>query len=94
MGITSSLTEKLGLRAKTRVSYVEPVNPVLRSLFHFIRRRVSDESRLASFTRFWPCLWQACIFNGPVLGPFSTRKQAIESEVQFIETRMEQETNG
>jgi hypothetical protein len=79
----------LKLKNKVRVSHVEPVSPTLRWLFHFIRKRVKDESHLASFTRFWPCLWQARIFDGPILGPYKTRKQAIEAEIHFIETCME-----
>ena len=87
-GIASDLTAKLGLSSLRRVSRVEPVNPVLRRLFYFIRNHCTDKSLLASFTRAWPCCWQARIFDGPVLGPFDTRKAAIAAEIQFVEERM------
>lgn len=83
-GLKSSLTEALGLRNRERVSHVEPVNRALRWLFHFIRSRVSDESRLAEFTRRWPCRWQANIFSGPTLGPFRVRQAAIDAEVAWL----------
>lgn len=93
VGVASHLTDQLKLHDKTRVSHVEPVNGILRGIFHFIRKRVSDESKLASFCRIWPCLWQANIFDGPTLGPFKTRKQAIEAEIHFIELQLEK-SNG
>lgn len=87
-GIASELTTALGLHSLRRVSHVEPVNPVLRWLFYAIRKRCNDASVFASFTRVWPCRWQAQIFDGPMLGPFDTRKAAIAAEVQFIEERI------
>lgn len=88
-GLKSPLTEALGLRDRERVSHVEPVNRVLRWLFHFIRRRVSDDSRWAAFTRRWPCSWQANIFSGPTLGPFRVRQEAIDAEVAWINDSFE-----
>jgi hypothetical protein len=32
------------------------------------------------------CRWIAEIFNGPRLGPFETRREAIAAEVEWIET--------
>jgi len=88
-GLVSPLTQALGLSERRRVSHVEPVNQVLRVLFHAIRRRVSDESRAAAFTRKWPCKWQANIFNGPTLGPFRKRSHAITAEISYINLEME-----
>ena len=88
-GLASPLTQALGLSERRRVSHVEPVNRILRGLFHVIRRRVSDESRMAAFTRKWPCKWQANIFNGPVLSPFNKRSHAITAEISYINLELE-----
>jgi len=87
-GVKSTLTEDLFTGTRRRASHVEPVNSVLRWLFHQIRSRVSDDSRLAAFTRTWPCHWQARIFDGPVLGPFVTREQAIHVEIAYLQHQM------
>jgi len=79
--------DELGLTHQ-RASHVEPVNPVLRALFHFIRRWVHDTSILADFTRLWPCKWRARIFDGPTLGPFNRRSDAIGAEVEHIENQL------
>lgn len=77
-----------GTCRKQRASHVEPVQPVLRWLFHCIRSRVADDSWLAGWTRRWPCVWQARIFDGPVLGPFVDRKAAISAEVDWLESHV------
>jgi hypothetical protein len=89
-GLKSPVTAALGLRDRQRVSHVEPVNRVLRWLFHFIRNRVTDESRVAGFTRHWPVKWQANIFEGPTLGPFNMRQEAIDAEVVWINNNLEE----
>jgi hypothetical protein len=70
----------------TRVSYVEPVNPLLRWGFYLIRNRVSDDSWLAGFTRKWRCKWQSNLHpvGGPVLGNFSKRQDAIDAEIAWL----------
>lgn len=88
-GVASPLTEALGLHAKERVSHVEPVNGMLRWLFHSLRERVKDDSTLAEFTRHWPCLWQARILNGPILGPFKKRQVAIAAEIKWLNEMFE-----
>lgn len=92
-GISSPVTQALGLRDKKRVSHIEPVNKTLRWLFYLIRDRFSDESMAAKFTRKWPCLWQARIFNGPTMGPFASRRSAVMAEVAWITTKMERTTD-
>ena len=92
-GISSPVTQALGLRDKKRVSHIEPVNKTLRWLFYLIRDHFSDESMAAKFTRKWPCLWQARIFNGPTMGPFASRQSAIMAEVAWITTKMERTTD-
>ncbi len=91
-GLESPVTQLLGLGDRRRVSHVEPVNPLLRRLFHAIRRRVSDRSALAEFTRRWPCRWQARVFDGPTLGPFRRRADAIAAEIEFVNSRIEGES--
>ena len=88
-GIESEVTRRMSLGNRQRVSHVEPVNPVLRWLFHAIRKRVADNSKLAAFTREWRCRWRARIFTGPVLGPFISRKQAIDAEIAWINAELE-----
>ncbi len=88
-GLASPVTRLLGLSDRRRVSHVEPVNRTLRWLFHAIRKRVSDSSRLANFTRRWPCRWQARVFGGPVLGPFRCRQSAINAEIAYINSQLE-----
>jgi hypothetical protein len=78
--------DELGLTHR-RASHVEPVNPAFRVLFHFVRSRCTDDSKLAAWTRKWPCRWRARIFDGPVLGPFSRRSDAIGAEIRFLEQR-------
>lgn len=84
------LIRMLGSNVKKRVSHVEPTNRLLRWLFHAIRSRVSDKSLWAMLTRYWPCLWQADLapVNGPVLGPFTIRGQAIDAEVQWLHANL------
>lgn len=71
-----------------RASYIEPFNPFLRFLFHLIRGPISDESRLAEFTRRWPCKWRANVFDhrvpNKVIGPFNSRQEAIDAEIKYI----------
>lgn len=72
--------------SRNRISHVEPVNWCLRKLFHAIRGRVSDKSRLASWTRTWPCLWRVRLLDGSgeIYGPFPDRSGAIEFEVDHV----------
>jgi hypothetical protein len=77
-------SELYGSGSTRRASHVEPTNRVLRWIFHFIRTRVADESRAATFTRLWPCTWRARIFSGPTLGPFKNRAKAIEAEHEWL----------
>ncbi len=77
--------EVYGAKSRKRASHVEPVNPVLRWLFRCLRAATHHrEGAVAAFTRRWPCDWQATIIAGPTLGPFRTRKEAIEAEVAWL----------
>ncbi|MHB8974281.1 MAG: hypothetical protein ACYC3X_29360 [Pirellulaceae bacterium] len=80
----------LGPARHHRASHVVPVNRLLRGLFHTLRNFCTDDSPLAEFTRRWPCRWQAdlALSDGPVLGPFARRKEAIAAEVAWVETNI------
>jgi len=41
-----------------RASHVEPVNPILRLLFHLLRQWLGDKGRMSDFTRSWKCAWR------------------------------------
>lgn len=82
------VAESLGVTTVARASHVEPVNNCLRYLFHFIRQRTSDDSRMAEWTRRWPCYWQVTLadaFGGHTLPEvFRDRQDAIAHEVNYL----------
>ena len=70
-----------------RASHVEPDAFVLRLVFHAVRSIVSDDTRIAEWTRHWPCLWR--VNTAPVGGPilaerFTDRTAAIAAEISFL----------
>lgn len=69
-----------------RASHIEPVNGLVRRLFHWLRVRYGDESRVAAFTRCWPVLWRVNLspVGGPIFGRFIGRSEAIEAEEQWL----------
>jgi carbon storage regulator len=71
---------------RNRASWVEPQNLVLRCLFHVVRWCVSDNSRMAQWTRDWSCQWRINLArsSGPVLGPYTSRLEAISAEVAWL----------
>lgn len=83
--LSQELEEVVGMPVKRRASHVEPVNAVARVIYHAIRKRVSDDSTAAEWTRVWPVVWRARIFGGPTLGPFKDRAEAIRAEVVWLE---------
>lgn len=70
---------------KRRASFIEPIAPDLRLLFHLIRWFVGDEHWLADWTRRWPCIWRVRIVDGPVLGCYWDRQEAIRDEIEWLE---------
>lgn len=71
-----------------RASHVEPINPPLRCLFHFLRSRFSEQGRVAAWTRSWPIVWRVNIVDGPILpGRYRDREQAIRDEVDWLQNR-------
>lgn len=75
---------RLGRNSTLRASHVEPVNPVLRLLFHCIRQRCEEDSTWAARTRRWRCRWRVNVIDGPTFGNFRDRDAAIAAEVQWL----------
>jgi hypothetical protein len=70
-----------------RASHVEPANPMLRLIFHAVRALVSDDSRIAQWTREWACWWRVNmkpIGGGIIPVHYSHRKSAIDAEVNAV----------
>lgn len=69
-----------------RASHVVPTDIASRKLFNALRAPFADESKVAAWTRTWKCKWQADLspVNGPVLGPFDSRVDAIEAEIEWL----------
>jgi len=69
-----------------RASNVLPMSLPLRILFRALRGASSDDSRLAAWTRTWPCLWQVDLspVGGPTYGGLYPREAAIECEIEWL----------
>lgn len=88
-GSIESLGEcQLGERtARRRASHIEPCRPALRLAFRILRACCSDNSRIADWTRTWPCHWR--VNMRPVGGPvfpyrFGNRSLAIAFEHNWL----------
>ncbi len=71
-----------------RASHVEPLNWLLRIFFHFLRGNFGEEGKVASWTRNWNCVWRVNMIpsNGPIFGAFDNRDDALEAEVNWLNT--------
>lgn len=69
--------------SKKRVSRIVPTNGLLMIAFYIIRALWSNESKIAAWTRTWPCQWKVLI-DGKDYGPFSSRIDAIAFEKEEI----------
>lgn len=70
-----------------RASHVYPDSLVLRLVFRAVRALVSDDSRIAAWTRTWNCGWiiNTTPVGGPILdGVWYDRQEAIDAEVAFL----------
>ena len=76
----------LGRAEMRRASHIVPQSTVLRVLFRLLRSCVPDDSRCAEWTRRWRCQWLADlrISDGPILGPFPVRHQALAAELDWL----------
>lgn len=66
----------------TRGGHVQPADPALRLIFVSLRKLGS--SRISRFTRTWKCEWNVEIVDGPVLGPYNARSEAITAEEEYM----------
>jgi hypothetical protein len=70
-----------------RASHVEPVNPYLRRVFHFLRSHFNEYGWVAAFTRLWPCEWRinlGPIGQGILYQTYRNRSEAIDAEVEWL----------
>ena len=69
-----------------RASHVRPHNILLKIPFIILRGIFSDGGRVAAWTRKWNCRWIANMepMDGPVLGPYTTRQEAINAEKDWL----------
>ncbi len=70
-----------------RASHVIPVNLVLRLAFNVMRALVSDDSRVAAWSRTWGCMWKvdmSPVGAGILPVYFSNRLAAIDAEVEAL----------
>ena len=94
----AALREMSNTVTTRRASHVLPVNPTLRTIFRWLRDRYGEKGWIATFTRHWPCLWQADLapfqsspslenrqIQTPILGPFRNRQDAIDAEIEWLE---------
>jgi hypothetical protein len=83
--------KSLGKTKTQRASHVEPNNPVLRVVFHFMRRLFGDKGWMATFTRCWPCDWRVNLSptDGPILPRvWRERRLAIKAEVDYLDEHL------
>jgi len=78
------LAGDLGAVTRSRASHIVPCSLLLRLAFRGLRSLVADESRLASWSRGWRCLWRVEIVGGPSFGAYADRAAAIAAEVDWL----------
>lgn len=68
-----------------RASHIWPENIFLRVAFILVRA-IFGEGRIADWTRGWRCSWIVDLrrSKGGILGPFSSRGEAIAAEVNWL----------
>lgn len=70
---------------KKRVSHIWPQNKFKRIFFRLLRFLFGEDSRIADWTRNWKGPWIVKIIaTGEILGPFSTRRMAIDKEREVV----------
>ena len=79
----------IGTGRSRRASHVLPRSLPLRLAFRAIRLALGDWGSAAVWTRSWRCLWTVDLdpSEGPVLGPFASRAEAIDAEVEWLAER-------
>jgi hypothetical protein len=76
------------IETTSRGGHVLPAAPVKQWAFLLLRKMASK--RLAAWTRRWRGQWVAdlTISNGPVLGPFSNRLEAVTAEETWLADKL------
>lgn len=78
-----------GVATKTRASHVLPCLWPVRRLFQLLRWATGETGAVSNWTRRWPsCVtwgWSVEIVDGPHLGTFWDRDEAIAAEVAWLE---------
>lgn len=67
-----------------RASNVWPQQAAKRAVFRLVRACVSDRGRVAQWTRGWKGPWMVHVHQGPTLGPFEDRGEAIAAEIEWL----------
>lgn len=74
-----------GLVTKRRASHVLPCGWLKRQAFKLLRWATGEVGPVSDWTRGWRGPWQVQIVNGPSLGIYAERADAIAAEVAWIE---------
>lgn len=74
-----------GAETVRRASHVLPFDPVKMTAFWLLRKTFGDKGRVSDWTRRWKGMHIVLIVGGPILGPFRSRKVALEAEVEWLE---------
>jgi hypothetical protein len=73
-----------GEYSQRRASNVLPIHPLKFAPFIFLRWLFGDRGRVSEWTRAWKGPHIVQIVGGPELGPFKSRQEALEYEVQWL----------
>jgi hypothetical protein len=68
-----------------RASHVLPFDPVKRTAFVLLRAAFGDQGRISDWTRTWKGYHIVEIVDGPILGPYRSREDALQREVEWLE---------
>lgn len=73
-----------GTESVRRASHVLPLPAGKRFLFVLLRTVFGETGRVSEWTRTWTGPHIVEIIDGPTLGPFPTRQEALDREVQWL----------
>ena len=73
-----------GSHSQRRASNVLPHNPIKRIAFKALRLVFGNRGRVSDWTRTWTGENIVNIVGGPTLGPFGSRREALDYEVQYL----------
>lgn len=73
-----------------RASHIEPVDPILRGVFHLTRKLFGDKGRVSAWTRRWSILWRVNMSpsGGGIIGIYRDRSKAIDAELAWLRRSM------